>query len=83
MAVFHTGITKSLPIFGALHVISHVPFIEPNILSNTYHRVSPIGRGYGAHSTRQLLQIDCIKTKLGSNFDYRDIIDTKSMVGLR
>nr|WAJ48211.1 hypothetical protein CCFAOBFC_00044 [Haslea ostrearia] len=39
--------TKGIPIFGALHVSSNVPFIAPNSVSNGYHKFSPLGRGYG------------------------------------
>lgn len=69
------GITKGLPVLGFLHVSSHVPFIDPNIVSNTYNIYSPIGRGYGVWSTAQLLHIDYLKTHLGREFNYHEIID--------
>ena len=72
--------TKALPLVGALHVSSYVPFISPNPVSNGYHKFSPLGRGYGAYSTEQLLQIDHLKTNLGKNFNYHEIIDTDKMV---
>lgn len=53
LASFHTGITKELLIY----VISHVPFIEPNILSNTYPRVSPLKR----EDIELILQDNCFK----------------------
>ena len=72
--------TKALPLVGALHVSSNVPFISPNPVSNGYHKFSPLGRGYGVWSTGQLLQIDYLKTNLGKNFNYHEIIDTDKMV---
>ena len=73
-------VTKGLPLAGALHVSSNVPFISPNPLSNEYHKWSPIGRGYGVWSSGQLLQIDYLKTHLGKNFNYHEIIDADKMV---
>lgn len=72
--------TKGLPLIGALHVSSNVPFISPNPVSNGYHKYSPLGRGYGVWSTGQLLQIDYLKTNLGKNFNYTEIINTDKMV---
>jgi Cytochrome C and Quinol oxidase polypeptide I len=72
--------TKGLPLAGALHISSNVPFIAPNPLSNGYHKYSPLGRGYGVWSTGQLMQIDYIKTHLGSRFDYKQIVDQDLMV---
>ena len=68
-------VTKGVPSLGALHVSSNVPMISPNALSNSYHLWSPLGRGYGAYSSGQLLQVDFLKTKLGSNFDYTQCLD--------
>jgi hypothetical protein len=73
-------ITKAASAMGALHMAAHVPMIEPNVVTNNYHKYSPIGRGYGASSTGQLLQIDYLKTLLGSKFDYKQIIDENQMV---
>ena len=36
MNVCYHCITKGIPLFGALHISSNVPFIRPNIVSNTY-----------------------------------------------
>lgn len=72
--------TKGLPLVGALHVSSNVPFISPNPLSNGYHKFSPLGRGYGVWSTGQLLQIDYLRTNLGKSFNYHEIIDADKMV---
>jgi hypothetical protein len=71
---------KGLPMVGALHISSNVPFIAPNLVSNGYHIYSPFGRGYGAWSTGQLVQIDYLKTHLGGIFDYKEIIDQNNMV---
>lgn len=71
---------KGLVPLGALHMSCHIPFIEPNEVSNFYHTHSPLGRGYGAWSSCQLLQIDYIKTRLGGEFDYTKIIDSNNMI---
>jgi hypothetical protein len=73
-------VTKGVPMLGALHISSNVPFIAPNPVSNCYHRYSPLGRGYGAWSTGQLVQIDYMKTRLGGEFNYKEIIDQNNMV---
>lgn len=73
-------VTKGVPIFGALHISSNVPFITPNPVSNGYHKYSFLGRGYGAWSTGQLVQIDYIKTHLGGEFNYKDVVDQNSMI---
>ncbi len=65
---------------GVIHFSSHVPFFEPNPVSVGYHKYSPLGRGYGTWSTNQLLQIDFLKTKLGSDFNFKEIIDDNKMV---
>lgn len=75
--------TKGFPMQGALHISSNVPLIAPNPVSNTYHIYSPLGRGYGAWSTGQLVQIDYLKTHLGGEFNYKDIIDQNNMVNLK
>nr|UXN44307.1 hypothetical protein [Haslea karadagensis] len=74
------GFTKGVPAMGALHISSNVPFIAPNAVSNEYHKYSPIGRGYGAWSTGQLFQVDYIKTHLGGEFNYKDIVDQNNMI---
>jgi len=71
---------KGLVPLGALHMSCNVPFIAPNKVSNVYHMYSPIGRGYGAWSSGQLLQIDYVKTQLGAEFDYKKIVDSDNMV---
>ena len=68
-------VTKGIPSLGALHMSSNVPMISPNPVSNYYHLWSPLGRGYGAYSSGQLFQVDFLKTKLGSNFDYTQCVD--------
>lgn len=73
-------ITKGLPTLGALHMSSNVPMISPNPVTNFYHLWSPLGRGYGAYSSGQLLQIDFIKTKLGSNFDHTQCLDKHAFI---
>ena len=78
-ACYHC-VTKGLPMIGALHISSNVPFIAPNPVSNGYHKYSPLGRGYGAWSTGQLVQIDYLKTHLGGEFNYKEIIDSNNMV---
>ena len=69
-------VTKGLPTLGALHMSCNVPMISPNPITNSYHLHSPLGRGYGAHSSGQLIQVDFLKTKLGSSFDYTQCIDS-------
>jgi hypothetical protein len=68
-------VTKGIATVGALHMSANVPIISPNSVTNTYHLWSPLGRGYGAHSTGQLIQVDSMKTKLGSQFDYNQCVD--------
>ena len=72
--------TKGAPMVGALHMSSNVPFISPNPVTNCYHKFSPLGRGYGAWSTGQLLQVDYLKTQLGSEFNYKDVVDQNEML---
>lgn len=55
---------------------SNIPLISPNPVTNGYHLWSPASRGYGAHSSAQLIQVDLLKTKLGNNFDYTQCIDS-------
>lgn len=74
------GATKGLPLMGALHISSNVPFISPNPVSNGYHKYSPLGRGYGAWSSINLVEIDYLKSHLGKKFDYTEVIDTNRMV---
>jgi hypothetical protein len=45
-----------------------------------YHVYSPLGRGFGVHSSGQLLQIDYIKTQIDDKFDYTKIIDSNNFV---
>lgn len=73
-------VTKGLPAFGALHMSSNVPMISPNPITNYYHLWSPLGRGYGAYSSGQLLQVDFMKTKLGGNFDYTQCLDSNKFL---
>ena len=73
-------VTKGIPVCGALHVSSNVPVISPNPVSNTYHLHSPFGRGYGAYSSMNLVQVDILKGHLGSNFDYSQCVDGKSFL---
>ena len=73
-------VTKGLSLVGALHVLFNVPFITPNPVSNSYHIYTPLGRGYGAWSSGQLLQIDYIKTNLGSEFNYKEVVDSNNML---
>ena len=73
-------VTKLGPMAGALHVSSNIPFIAPNPVSNFYHMHTYFGRGYGAWSTGQLLQVDYMKTRLGGNFEYREIVDANRML---
>ncbi len=68
-------VNKGVFAFGALHMSSNVQLINPNSVTNFYHLWSPLGRGYGAHSSDQLLQVDILKTHLGSKFDYTACID--------
>jgi hypothetical protein len=58
--------------FIALHVSSNIPSITPNSVSNWYHKHTFLGRGFGARSSGQLLQVDSIKTHLGSEFKYTE-----------
>ena len=60
--------------------VINVPFISPNPVTNCYHKFSPLGRGYGAWSTGQLLQVDYLKTQLGSEFNYKDVVDQNEML---
>ena len=76
---FHC-VSKGIPAFGALHMSANVPMISPNPITNYYHLWSPLGRGYGVYSSGQLLQIDYLKTKLGSNFDYTQCLDKHKFV---
>lgn len=71
---------KLVSAVGALHVTSGAPILEPNKLSNTYNIYSPLGRGYGAWSSGQLIQIDCIKTELGGKFDATKVVDSNGML---
>jgi len=80
VAVAYHAFIKVGTAVGVVHFSSHVPFFEPNPLSVGYHQYSPLGRGYGTWSTNQLLQIDLLKTKLGSDFNYQEIIDENKMV---
>ena len=69
-------VTKALPALGALHMSSNIPMVSPNPITNYYHLWSPVGRGFGAYSSGQLLQVDFMKTKLGGNFDYTQCLDS-------
>lgn len=73
-------VTKGIPTLGALHMSSNVPMISPNPITNYYHLWSPLGRGYGAYSSGQLLQVDFMKTKLGGNFDYTQCLDSNKFL---
>ena len=59
---------------------ANVPMISPNPVTNWYHLHSPLGRGYGAYSSGQLIQVDFLKTKLGGNFDYTQCIDSNKFL---
>ena len=78
--VIYYSVVKIIPIFGVLHVSSNVPIISPNPVSNFYHKYTFFGRGYGAWSSGQLIQIDYLKTHLGSKFNYKEIIDDDYMI---
>jgi len=80
MTLCHNCLTKAAPALGALHMSSNVPMVSPNPITNQYHLSSPVGRGYGAHSSMQLLQVDLLKTELGGNFDYHQCIDDKKFL---
>jgi hypothetical protein len=73
-------VTKVGPMLGALHVSSNVPFISPNPISNWYHKHTYFGRGFGAWSTGQLLEVDYMKTRLGGRFEYKEIVDENLMI---
>jgi hypothetical protein len=75
MNVCYHCISKGVPLVGALHISSNVPLISPNPVSNTYHLYSPLGRGYGSHSSMNLFQADVLKGNLGSNFDSSQCVD--------
>jgi len=68
--------TKGIPALGALHMSSNVPMISPNPVTNYYHLYSPLGKGYGAYSSGQLIQVDFLKTQLGGKFDYTECLDS-------
>jgi uncharacterized membrane protein len=78
--VCYNCFSKRIPMLGALHVSSNVPFIAPNPVSNWYHKHTYLGRGYGAWSSGPLLQVDYIKTQLGGEFDYQKVIDQHKML---
>jgi hypothetical protein len=73
-------VTKGIPALGALHMSSNIPMISPNPVTNYYHLWSPLGRGYAAYSSSQLLQVDIIKTNLGDKFDYTQCIDSNKFL---
>jgi len=73
-------VTKGLPLVGTLHVSSNVLFLAPNPVSNSYHIYTSLGRGYEAWSSGQLLHIDYIKTNLGSEFKYKEVVDSNNML---
>jgi hypothetical protein len=68
------------PALGTLHMTSYFIGISPNLITNTYQIYSPIGRGYGVWSSGQIFQIDYLKTQLGGDFDYKELIDQNKMV---
>ena len=47
---------------------------------NTLNIWSPLGDGYGAYSQIQLIQVDVMKCKLGSKFDYNQCIDSNKFL---
>lgn len=47
----------------------------PNLVTNYYYLWSSFD---GAYSSGQLLQVNYLKTKLGSNFDYTQCLDNNS-----
>jgi hypothetical protein len=67
--------------FLALHVSSNILSITPNSVSNWYHKHIFLGRGFGACSSGQLLQVDSIQTHLRSEFKYTEIVDANQMLG--
>jgi hypothetical protein len=72
-----------LPMVGALHVTSNTPFISPNPVSNWYHKHTFLGRGFGAWSSGHLLQVDSIKSHLGSEFKCTEVVDANQMLDSR
>lgn len=72
--------TKAGFALGALHVSSNVMLISPNIVSNSYHKYSPLGRGYSAWGAGQLYQVDWLASNLGEKFDYKQVIDSNKML---
>ena len=74
-------VTKSIPTLGVLRMSSNnVPMISPNPVTNYYHLWSPLGRGYGAYSSGQLIQVDYMKTKLRGDFDYTQCLDSNKFL---
>lgn len=78
--ICYHGFTKGLPLAVLFDLACNVPSIAPNPITNWYHIHTPLGRGYGAHSTVQLRQIDYLKSHLGSKFNYREVVDGGSML---
>lgn len=66
--------------FLVLSLSSNILFIDPSFIANLYHKYSFLGRGFGATSSSQLIQIDLIQAYLGEKFDYREIVDQNLMV---
>ena len=80
MMFCYNCVIKGVPALGALHMSSNVPMISPNPVSNFYHLYSPAGRGYGAYSSVQLLQVDLMKTELCGEFDYTKCVDSNNFL---
>jgi hypothetical protein len=80
MNVCYHCVTKGGVVFLALHTSSNALVFEPNPVSNCYQKYSPVGRGYGAWSSGQLIQIDMLKTQLGGEFNYRQVVDHNNML---
>ena len=79
-SICYQCVITGLPMYGVWHISSNVLIIPPNSVSNAYHLYTPLGRGYGAWSSEQLLHIDYLKTRMGGSFDYKEIVDDNKMI---